>query len=99
MNSRQRSFLRGMANSLQPLVTIGKQGLSESVIKEISEVLENKELVKITILKNSLLDPKDVINEAAAALNAEPVAAIGGKIILYRKSKKKGIEHIIIPLS
>lgn len=97
MNSKQRSYLKGIASTLQPVVTIGKQGLSDSVIKEINEVLELRELIKITVLKNSLLEPKAILEEVAKSCHAEPVLAIGYKIVLFRVSKRKDIEHIKLP--
>lgn len=97
MNSKQRSYLRALATKIQPLVTIGKQGLSENVVAEINEVLEAKELVKISVLKNALREPKEILEEAAIALKAEAIASIGYKIVIYRRSKKKDIEHIILP--
>jgi RNA-binding protein len=97
MNSKQRSYLKSLANKLSPIVTVGKQGLTESVIKELDAVLTDKELIKASVLKNALSDPKDIMNEAAAALNAEPVLSIGSKFVLYRYSTKKDIEHIILP--
>lgn len=98
MNSKQRNFLRAMATKIQSYVTIGKGGLSDSVINEISEVLDGKELMKITVLKNSLEDPKVLIDEIIAKLKAEPIATIGNKLVIYRRSKKKEIEHIILPV-
>ncbi|MBQ7712734.1 MAG: YhbY family RNA-binding protein, partial [Clostridia bacterium] len=59
-----------------------------------STSLEDHELVKIGVLKTADVTAKSVIAEVAAALNAEPVQAIGNKIVLYRYSNKEGIEHI-----
>jgi len=97
MTSKQRNFLRALAVNYEPVVTIGKQGLSESVLAELNDVLDNRELVKVSVLKNAPFEPKEILNEAAAALNAESIAAIGGKIVLYRRSDKKDVKHIEIP--
>ncbi len=97
MKSSVRNFLRAEASKLQPVVTVGKAGINDAVIKEISEVLELRELVKINVLNNATLSSKDIIQELAKLLRAEPIQAIGNKVILYRKSHKKDIEHIILP--
>lgn len=94
LNSKQRSNLRGLANGIAPVAQIGKSGLTENVIKGIDAALTARELVKITVLENSMSEARDLIGEIAAALNAEPVAVIGSKIILYRRSDKD-MEHIV----
>lgn len=87
ISSKQRSFLRGLAQTTDATVYIGKQGLTENVIKEIEVGLETRELVKVKIQEGCLLDPKEIANEMAAQLNAEFVQAIGRKFVLYRESK------------
>lgn len=95
MDSKTRSKLNGMAMKLQPLVIIGKNGITDSVLKELDTLLELKELVKVQILKNSDLSPTDIIGVLSEALNAEQITAIGSKLVLYRYSKKEGIKHIL----
>lgn len=97
MTSKERSYLRSLASSMQPVVTIGKQGLTEQVIKEINEVLECKKLIKISVLKSALREPKELIQEVCDTLKAEPIQFIGNKLIIYRFSSKKDIKHIEIP--
>lgn len=87
ISSKQRSFLRGLAQTTDATVYIGKQGLTENVIKEIEVGLETRELVKVKIQEGCLLDPKEIANEMAEQLNAEFVQAIGRKFVLYRESK------------
>lgn len=87
ISSKQRSFLRGLAQTTDATVYIGKQGLTENVIKEIEVGLETRELVKVKIQEGCLLDPKEIANEMVAQLNAEFVQAIGRKFVLYRESK------------
>ncbi len=94
MTSKQRSKLISLAMNISATVQIGKNGLTESVFDQISTSLEDHELVKIGVLKTADVTAKTVIGEVAAALNAEPVQAIGNKIVLYRRSQKDGIEHI-----
>ena len=87
ITGKQRSYLKGLANQLDPLVFIGKADLTDTVIKEIDNVLNAKELVKVKIQESSLLDPKETANRLADMLGAEFVQAIGRKFVLYRESK------------
>lgn len=80
--------------NISATVQIGKNGLTDSVIEQISTSLEDHELVKIGVLKTADVTAKGVIAEVAEALGAEPVQAIGNKIVLYRRSSKDGVEHI-----
>ncbi|MGI6700963.1 MAG: YhbY family RNA-binding protein [Christensenellales bacterium] len=95
MNSKQRKTLSSLAAKINPVVSIGKGGLNESVIREIDSVLEDRELVKIKVLRNSMLNPKETLADVAGLLNAQAVRSIGNNIIIYRRSDKKDIEHII----
>lgn len=92
--SKQRSVLRSMAQTIEPVGQIGKGGLSENMIKTFSQALEARELIKITLLNNSDEDLKELAVELANKLSAEVVCTIGHKIVLYRYSNKKGINHV-----
>ncbi|MBO7213933.1 MAG: YhbY family RNA-binding protein [Clostridia bacterium] len=92
--SKQRSVLRSMAQTIEPIGQIGKGGISENMVKSFSDALESRELIKLTLLNNSDDDIKSVSIELAEKLGAEVVCTIGHKIVLYRRSNKKGIEHI-----
>ena len=95
MNSKQRAYLRGLANTMPAIFQVGKNGISENFIKQIDDALEARELIKITILKNAFLDPRTTLSDLAEALEAEPVSAVGLKIVLYRESKKN--KQITLP--
>lgn len=77
-----------MANTLQPIFQIGKNGISENTIKQLDDALEARELIKVTILETAGEDGKILANEVANELNAEVIQVIGSKFVLYRKSKK-----------
>ena len=94
MTSKQRKKLISLAMNLSVTVQVGKNGLSESVIDQISASLEDHELVKVGVLKTADGDAKSMIAEVASLTSSEPVQAIGNKIVLYRHSSKDGIEHI-----
>ncbi|MCI8728286.1 MAG: ribosome assembly RNA-binding protein YhbY [Clostridia bacterium] len=95
MTSKERAFLRGLAMNIDPLVHIGKNGISDNLIKQIDDILEAKEIVKIAVLQNSEYTAKELIDTIAKAVNAEAVQAVGSKITLYRVSKKKDVKHIM----
>lgn len=88
MDGKERSKLSGLAQSIQPIFQIGKNGVTDVVIKELNDALEARELIKITVLKNSGLDTREVMAELCSALSAEPISAVGFKIVIFRKNKK-----------
>lgn len=91
LTGKQRSFLKGKANTLDPMFQLGKNGLTESFIKQVDVVLESKELLKISVLNNSGLDAKEVAIELSNELNAEFVQSMGNKLVIYRESKEEKI--------
>lgn len=93
LTGKQRSYLKGLANNLDPIFQLGKNGLSENFIKQVEEALETRELIKIKILQNCDLDPKEVATELVEKLDAEFVQSIGSKFVLYKESvENKKIE-------
>ena len=89
MTGKERAVLRAQANKLQPIFQIGKGGVSDNLLKQLDEALEARELIKITILESAYEDTRELCNEIAKELGAEPIQAIGSKFVLYRKSTKK----------
>ena len=75
---------------------MGKEGIGENMLSGFSECLEKRELIKINILENADGIPQEIGRELADKLSAECVIVIGRKAVLYRKSKRKDIEHIEI---
>lgn len=95
LTSKQRSNLRAIATNVEPAMQLGKGGVTESYIAQINEMLFHKEMVKITVLRNAEYTAKEIAEELAKLCKAELVAAIGSKVILYKRSTKKDIEHIV----
>ncbi len=87
LTGKQRSYLRGLANRIDPLVYMGKDGLTDNVLKEIDTCLEARELVKVKLQDGCMLEPKATANEVAEKLGAEFVQAIGHKFTVYRRSE------------
>lgn len=88
ITSKQRAYLRGLANDIPTIMQVGKGGLTENQLKTFSDALEARELIKLNVLDNSGASPREVLDALAEALGAEAVAATGKKIVLYRASEK-----------
>ena len=86
LTSKQRAYLRGLANGESAIMQIGKGGVGENLVKTVSDALEARELIKLSVLENSMETPRDVANELADAVGADVVGVVGRKIILYRES-------------
>jgi len=97
ITSKQRAYLRGMANGIDPIFQIGKGGIGDELLAQLALALEARELIKVHILETALLDTKTAANEIAAALKAEPVQAIGSKFVLYKQAKNVKNRKIELP--
>lgn len=91
LKGKERSYLKSLSNTLEPILIIGKNGVTENVIKQLDDALEARELIKIKLLDNSGLDAKEVANDVANTLKAEFVQSIGSKFTIYRKAKEPKI--------
>ena len=95
MNSKQISYLRGLAHNLNPVVMIGNNGLSESVIKEIEVNLNAHELIKIKVMGDDRALRTQMLADICSQTNAIAVHHIGKQLVVYRKSADK--PKIVIP--
>lgn len=95
LTTQERTKLKSLAQNIDAIFQIGKNGITENLINDLSVALDSRELIKITVLRNADFNAKQVIEELAEMLNAQPVQAIGNKIVLYKKSQRKDIKHII----
>jgi RNA-binding protein len=89
ITSKQRSYLRSLANTMDPIFQIGKGGLEETFFKQVDDALEARELLKIKVLNNSGFDAREASDIICEELNCEGIQAIGNKLVIYRKSEKK----------
>ncbi len=87
MTSKQRAYLRGMANGIDPIFQIGKGGVTPDVTKAINDAWNTRELLKITVLKTCSQAPYDIADVVAQRTHSEVVQVIGRKIVLYKRDK------------
>ncbi len=93
ITSKQRAYLRGLANKLNALFQIGKNDIGDAFVKQIDEALEARELIKISVLENSMTGAREAADFLAEKTGADIVSVIGSKVVLYRESvNKKTIE-------
>lgn len=96
LTSKQRAQLRGLANSIDTIIQIGKDGIGENLIKQAGDALEARELIKGRVLENSLdYDARTAAEELAKATRSEVVQVIGTKFVLYRETHSKPREKRI----
>lgn len=88
MTSKQRAYLRGLANGLDPIFQVGKAGLSDNLIQQLKDALEARELIKVTVLETAPDDTKSLGNELADETNSILVQTIGNKITLFKQKRK-----------
>lgn len=89
MTSKQRAYLKGLAMNVDPIFQIGKSSLTPEVTEAVSEALEARELIKISVLKNCIDDPRAIAEVLAERTGSAVVQVIGKKIVLYKESKNK----------
>lgn len=97
MTSKQRSYLKGLAMTMDPIFQIGKSSLTPEITEAIAEALEARELIKITVLKNCLDDGHSIAEVLAERTHSEVVQVIGKKIVLYRPAKDEKKRKIALP--
>ena len=96
LTSKQRSQLRGLANSIDTILQIGKDGIGENLIKQTDDALEAREIIKGKVLDNNIeYDARIAAEELAKATRSEVVQVIGTKFVLYRESHSKPPEKPI----
>lgn len=89
LTGKQRAYLRSLANGLSSKYQVGKAGYEDDAfLTQLREGLEKNELIKVTVLENADLSPREVSDAVCDLLGCEGVQAIGNKFVLYKKSKK-----------
>lgn len=88
MTSKQRAYLRGLANTLEPIVHAGKGGISDALIKQADDALTAREIIKGKVLETAPGTARELAEEIAAAVNAQVVQVIGRTFVLFRQKEK-----------
>ena len=96
LTSKQRAQLRGLANSIDTILHVGKDGLGDNLIKQADDALEARELIKGKVLENSMLTAREAAEDLAKATRSEVVQVIGTKFVLYRQSHNKDKKDRIV---
>ena len=94
LTSKQRAQLRGIANSLDTIVHIGKDGINSNLVKQANDALEAREIIKCKVLENSMLTAREACGELARFTRSEEVQVIGAKFVLYRQHYDKSRRRI-----
>lgn len=89
ITSKQRAFLRSLANEIDTILMIGKSGIGADVIKQADDALTARELIKAKVLETSPTSSKETAQEIAEQTNSEVVQVIGSKFVLYRRNAKE----------
>ena len=95
LTSKQRAYLRGLANAQEPILHVGKEGVTEAVTAQADEALLARELIKGTVLQNCPLSAREALDLLCENTGAEPVQTIGNRFVLYRTREKN--PEILLP--
>ena len=95
LTSKERATLRSLAQKIEPVTQVGKLGVNDALIESLDKTIEKRELIKVTVLENSDLIPKEAGFIIAEKLDAEFVCATGRKLVFYRRSSNPKVEHIV----
>ena len=88
MTSKQRAYLKSKASVMEPIFQVGKSGVTPESIIAINEALEKRELIKVSVLKNCIDDPREIASVIGERTHSEVIKVIGKKMIFFRQAKK-----------
>jgi RNA-binding protein len=89
LTSKQRAQLRSLANGIETIVIVGKDGIGDNLIAQVNDALESRELVKGRVLETCEYTPREICEQLSKATRSEQVQVIGSKFVLYRRSHRK----------
>ena len=97
LTGKQRAALRSMCNTLQPVLYIGKEGVTEATVKEAYDAIEARELIKCSIQKSVDIDTRSMCDALCEAVHADGVQCIGRKFVIYRRARQPEKRKIQLP--
>ncbi len=89
LTSKQRAQLRGLANGIDTILIVGKEGIGDNLVKQANDALEARELIKGRVLENSMYTAREAAEELKVAARCEVVQVIGSKFVLFRYQHNK----------
>ena len=95
ITTKERAYLRGLANDMPALYQLGKNGLTDEFLASLDEALNAKELIKVTVLKNAFVSTREAMDAVCEELQCEPVSCVGSKMVLYRRAKDESKVKIV----
>lgn len=88
MTSKQRAMLRSMANTMDTILYVGKEGVTAGTVKEAYDALEARELIKCAVQQGAPLSAREALEELCRQTGAEPIQCIGRRFVIYRPSRE-----------
>lgn len=95
LTSKQRAYLRGLANAMDAIVHVGKSGMADTIVKQTDDALTARELIKGKVLETAPETVREVADALAQAVGAEVVMTIGRTFVLYRRHPEEPV--IMLP--
>ena len=89
ITSKQRAFLRSLANEIDTILMVGKSGIGTDIIKQANDALTARELIKAKVLETAPISSKEAAEQIAEQTQSEIVQVIGSKFVLYRRNPKE----------
>ena len=97
LTSKQRAQLRSLANDMESILTVGKGGIGEQLVKQAADALAKRELIKGNVLETSEYSAREAADEIARQTGAEVVFSIGNRFVLYKPNPKKSVIELVKP--
>lgn len=94
LKSKQRAFLRGIASSYETIFQVGKGGINENFINQVTDALRKRELIKLRVLENSGYTAREAAEEIASKTESDVVQVIGSRFVLFKRNPKEPVINI-----
>lgn len=96
LTSKQRATLRGIASSYETIFQVGKSGINDNLIQQVSDALKKRELIKLRVLDNSGYSAREAADEIAERTESDVVQVIGSRFVLFKRNPKEPVIDIKI---
>lgn len=89
LKGKQKRYLRSQAHGMRPLFQVGKEGLTSNWLKQVEDAIEKRELLKINVLQNAIVEDKEVIEYIEDNSQIQVVQKIGHVLVLFKQADKR----------